>query len=216
MADYFIAMGDVIGSRRLDAAKLRQQLMTLLSACNRDLKAEILSPYTTTLGDEFQGIGKSLRAVAECIFYLEERRIKNQVDFWIRYVAHYGEIQTPINAEVAYGMMGPGLTKARALLTDKRRGQPRFSFDLPDKRLAENLTRLFKVIDGLTFRWKRRDFLLIGDMLSKTTNEEVGMKHNKNRSQVWKRRRHLLIEEYRSAKAVIFDLIDASEGKGSP
>ena len=105
MADYFIVMGDVMGSRRLDAAKLRQQLMALLSACNGDLKTEILSPYTTTLGDEFQGIARSLHAVAECIFYLEERRIKNQDNFGIRYVAHYGEIQTPLNTEVAYGMM---------------------------------------------------------------------------------------------------------------
>jgi hypothetical protein len=215
MADYFIVMGDVIGSRKRDATRLRQQLKTLLAACNGDLKTAILSPYTTTLGDEFQGIARSLKAVAECIFYLEETRIKKQNDFGIRYVAHYGEIQTPINTEVAYGMMGPGLTKARALLTDKRRGQPRFCFDLPDTRLAENLTQLFRVIEGLTSRWGRRDFSLIADMLSNTNNEEVAAKNKKNRSQIWKRRRHLLIEEYRSAKAVVFDLIDASEGKRS-
>jgi hypothetical protein len=215
MADYFIVMGDVIGSRKRDATRLRQQLKNLLSDCNGDLKTAILSPYTTTLGDEFQGIARSLHAVAECIFYLEETRIKKQNDFGIRYVAHYGEIQTPINTEVAYGMMGPGLTKARALLTDKRRGQPRFCFDLPDTRLAENLTRLFRVIEGLTSRWDRRDFSLIADMLSNTNNEEVAAKHSKNRSQIWKRRRHLLIEEYRSTKTVIFDLIDASEGKRS-
>jgi hypothetical protein len=211
--NYFILMGDVIESRKLNATRLRQQLKTLLSACNRDLKPEIISPYTTTLGDEFQGIAGSLHAVAETIFCLDEARIKKQYDFMIRYVAHYGEIQTPINTDVAYGMMGPGLTKARALLTDKRRGEPRFCFELPDKQLAENLTRLFIVIDGLTDRWKQRDFLLIADMLSNTNNEEVAAKHKKNRSQIWKKRKHLLIEEYRAAKAVVFDLIKASEGR---
>jgi hypothetical protein len=213
MANYFILMGDVIESRKLDATRLRQQLTTLLSACNRDLHTQILSPYTTTLGDEFQGIAGSLHAVAETIFCLDEARIKNHYDFLIRYVAHYGEIQTPINTEVAYGMMGPGLTKARALLTDKHRGKPRFCFELPDKGLAENLTRLFSVIDGLTDRWGQRDASVISDMLSNTNNEEVGAKHNKNRSQIWKKRKHLLIEEYRSAKAVVFDLIDAAERK---
>ena len=213
MADYFIVMGDVIGSRKRDATKLRQQLKTLLSACNSDLKPKILSPYTTTLGDEFQGIAGSLHAVAETIFCLDEARIKKQYDFIIRYVAHYGEIQTPINTDVAYGMMGPGLTKARALLTDKRRGEPRFCLDLTDTRLSENLTRLFSVIDGLTDRWKQRDFSLIADMLSNTNNEEVASKHKKNRSQIWKKRKHLLIEEYRAAKAVVFDLIDAAERK---
>jgi hypothetical protein len=211
--NYFILMGDVIESRKLDATKLRQQLKTLLSACNKDLKPEILSPYTTTLGDEFQGIAGSLHAVAETIFCLDEARIKKQYDFMIRYVAHYGEIQTPINTDVAYGMMGPGLTKARALLTEKRRGEPRFCFELPDTQLAENLTRLFTVIDGLTDRWKQRDFSLIADMLSNTNNEEVAAKHKKNRSQIWKKRKHLLIEEYRAAKAIVFDLIKASAGR---
>lgn len=213
MAKYFIVMGDVIGSRRLDAPKLRHQLKSLLRACNKELNAAILSPYTTTLGDEFQGIAGSLRGAAECIFYLEETRIKNQWDFQIRYVAHYGEIQTPINREIAYGMMGPGLATARTLLTDKRRGQPRFHFDLPDKRLAKNLTRLCKVIDGLIDRWNRVTFPLVSDMLSEQNDERVAGKHGKNRSQIWKRRKHLLIEEYRLTKAVVFDLIDAAEEK---
>lgn len=213
MSNYFILMGDVIESRKLDAKKLRQQFTNLLSNCNSDLSTEIYSPYTTTLGDEFQGVAVSLHAVAETIFYLEEAQIKKQYGFQIRYVAHYGEIQTPINTDVAYGMMGPGLTKARALLTDKRRGQPRFCFDLPDTRLTENLTRLFTVIDGLTDRWGQRDSALISDMLAEANNEEVAAKHNKNRSQIWKKRKHLLIEEYKAVKAVIFALIDASKRK---
>ncbi len=211
MAKYFILMGDVIGSRRLHATKLRRQFKNLLSACNRHLKAEVLSPYTTTLGDEFQGVPRSLRSAAESMFCIEEARIKNRYDFGIRYVAHYGEIQTPISRKIAYEMMGPGLTRARALLTDKRRGQPRFCFDLPDKKLAENLTRLCSVVDGLTNRWDSRDYTLIFDMLSNANNEEVASKHGKNRSQIWKRRKHLLIEEYRLIRAVVLDLIDAAE-----
>jgi hypothetical protein len=50
-------------------------------------------------------------------------------------------------------------------------------------------------------------------MLASTNNEEVAAKHAKNRSQIWKKRKHLLVEEYRAAKAVIFDLIDAAERK---
>jgi len=216
MAKHFIVMGDVIESRKQNATRLRGQLKDLLKACNRDLQSAILSPYTTTLGDEFQGIAKSLRGAVECIFYLEETGIERKNPFGIRYVVHHGEIQTPINREIAYEMMGPGLTKARALLTDKRRGQPRFCFDLPDKRLAENLTRLFGVIDGLTSRWNRKDFPLIAGMLSDTNNEEVAKKYHKNRSQIWKRRRHLLIEEYRMAKSVILDLTDTAKKKRNP
>lgn len=212
MAQHFILMGDVIGSREFDATKLQQELNTLLSACNDDLKADILSPYTTTLGDEFQGIARSLNGAARSIFYLEEQRIKNQYAFQVRYVAHFGEIQTSINTEIAYGMMGPGLTKARAFLTDKRRGRPRFYFDLPDKSLAENLNRLCSIIEALTERWNRGDYSLIVDMISEQNNEEVAAKHGKNRSQIWKRRKNLLIEEYKLIKAVVLDLTGASQG----
>jgi hypothetical protein len=213
MATHFILMGDVIGSRDLDAARLRREIKSLLAACNRKHKTGILSPYTTTLGDEFQGIARSLRAAAECIFFFEERRIAGEYDFEIRYVVHCGEIQTPINREVAYGMMGPGLTRARALLTAKKRGRPRFVFDLPDGQLADNLARLCSVIDGLIARWDRKDYRLVSDMLSTRVNEEVAAKYGKNRSQIWKRRKHLLVEEYLATKSVVFDLIAAAEGR---
>jgi|LGVE01.1.fsa_nt_gb hypothetical protein len=213
MANYFILMGDVVASRRVDARELRRHLKSLVASCNSDLKSLILSPYTITLGDEFQGIALSLRAIAESIFYFEETRVKKKYHFKLHYVGHYGEIQTPINREIAYEMMGPGLTQARALLTDRYRGRPRFVFDLPDRRLSNNLTRLCKVIDSITDRWNVEDYPLIADMLMNSSNAEVAVKHDKNRSQIWKRRKHLLITEYKLIKDVLLELVDASEGK---
>ena len=213
MAEHFILMGDVIGSRKLAAVKLHEQLKALLSKCNKDLKAAILSPYTTTLGDEFQGIATSLRAALESVFHLEDAGMRWQYDFEIRYVVVYGEIETAINREIAYGMMGAGLTRARELLTDKRRGRPRFQFDLPQKRLAGNLTRLCRAMEGLAERWDRRDYPLILDMLSVPSNEEVAAKYGKNRSQIWKRRKNLLIEEYQIIRTVALDLIGTEREK---
>jgi hypothetical protein len=212
MAEHFILMGDVVGSRKLPAVKLHERMKALLSACNEDLKAVILSPYTTTLGDEFQGIAASLHAALASAFCLEDTRMRRQYDFEIRYVVLYGEIETPINREIAYGMMGAGLSRARELLTDKRRGRPRFQFDLPQKGLEKNLTRLCRAMEGLAERWVRRDYPLILDMLSIPSNEEVAAKYGKNRSQIWKRRKNLLIEEYDLIRAVALDLVD-TEGE---
>ncbi len=206
MADYHILMCDVIGSSKWVSEKPRQDFIRLVTACNRALKKMILSPYTITLGDEFQGIAASLRAVVESIFYLEEERIKNQYAFAIRYVAHYGAINTPLNREIAYGMMGPGLTRARQILSAKRRDRPRFFFDLPDPVLSKNLNRLYSVTDALIARWSPKDYAFISDLLASTSNEEPAAKYDKNRSQIWKRRKHLLIEEYRALKEVIYSL----------
>jgi len=180
--------------------------MELVSSCNKNLKHDIISPYTVTLGDEFQGIATSLHAVIEAIFYMEETILRKGLTIKIRYVTVHGAIDTPINRLKAHTMMGDGLTKARKILTDKSRGEPRFRFDLPDAYTTNQLNRLFLILDGLTGRWKTGDGLLIFDMLANPHNEKVGAMHGKNRTQIWKRRRHLLIEEYRALKEAIMEL----------
>jgi len=208
MALQYILMGDIIGSRKYDARKLRNDFMGVVSSCNEELEQNILSPFTVTLGDEFQGITTSLDGVVKAIFYMEETILSRRLAFKIRYVAVYGAIDTPINQLKAHTMMGAGLTKARKILTDKRRGLPRIRFDLGDAYTTNQLNRLFLVLDGLTSRWDIGDSLLILDMLANTNNEEVGVAYGKNRSQIWKRRKNLLIEEYRALKDALMGLAD--------
>ena len=207
MTHHYILMGDIMGSsKHEDLQKLRKDFIEIVSSCNKEFKQKIVSPYTVTLGDEFQGIAASLHAVLESIFYMEEKILLQELDFKVRYVAVYGEIETPINRLKAHTMMGAGLKRAREILTDKRRGEPRFRFELSDTYTMNQLNRLFLVFDGLTERWKPRDGRLIMDMLAKPNNEEVGILHGKNRTQIWKRRRHLLIEEYRALKESLLEL----------
>ena len=206
MAFQYILMGDIIGSSKYDARKLRNDFIGVVSSCNEELGQDIISPYTVTLGDEFQGIATSLDAVVKTIFYMEETILRRRLTFKIRYVTVYGAIDTPINLLKAHTMMGAGLTKARKILTDKRRGLPRFRFDLADAYTMNQLNRLFLVLDGLTSRWDIGDGILILDMIANTHNEEVGVAHGKNRTQIWKRRKNLLIEEYRALKDALIEL----------
>jgi hypothetical protein len=173
----------------------------------------ILSPYTVTLGDEFQGVAKSLAAALKSILHMEDTVLERSLGFRIRYVLHQGIIETRLNRRVAHGMLGPGLTRARALLEDKRRGQARFRFDLPDKWLERQLARLFQVIDALSERWRVSDSPLIRDMLANPSNTEVGARHGMNRSQVWKRRRTLLVEECRAVRGIALDLAGSRGGR---
>ena len=216
MTMQYILMGDVIKSRQQNPQELRDSLKSLVMSCNRDLGKQILSPYTITLGDEFQGIADSLRSLTDSVFYLEERRIAKGYSFRLRFVAHHGEILTAINADIAYEMMGPGLTQARELLSEKRPSRPRFVFALPDRAHMTSLNRLFAVLDGITARWSHADYPLISDMLTDAGNQEVGTRHGKNRSQIWKRRKHLLIEEYKLLRAVIRESVQHSSEREEP
>lgn len=208
MSLQYILMGDIIASSSYQAASLREAFLAQIQACNHALGEEIVSPYTVTLGDEFQGVAASMPAAMKAIFYLEENLLSAKQPFKLRYVVVQGEIDTPLNRQKAHTMMGAGLTRARRMLTDKRRGQPRFRFDLPDSAITQQFERLFTVLDGLIDRWSPADAGLICDMIASPHNAEVGQRHGKNRSQIWKRRKHLLIEEYRALKAVILDLAD--------
>ena len=202
----YILMGDIIHSSQYDARPLRREFLRLIDSCNKALEERILSPYTVTLGDEFQGVALSLDAAIEAIFLLEESAFEEALAFKVRYVLVHGQIDTPVNRLKAHNMMGLGLTKARKILTDKRKGRPRFRFDLGDAYLTNQLGRLFVVVDGLRARWNAADAGLIADMLRNTNNEEVGAQHGKDRTQIWRRRKNLLIEEYRAVRDAITDL----------
>ena len=206
MPDHIIVMGDVVGSRVLDGQEMIGDFKRLISSCNEELSSCLLSPYTITLGDEFQGIAKSLCCSVQSLFYLEESILKLRIPFRLRYVVHRGEIVTPLNPEIAYEMVGPGLARAREILTDKRQRRPRFVFDLPDETLSADLNRLFAVIESLVQDWHEKDFGLVADLISNANDSEVAASHHKNRSQIWKRRRNLRIGDYEALKQVCLDL----------
>jgi len=193
---YYILMGDVVGSSDYEQGTLGKDLKELVQSANDDLGKITLSPYTVTLGDEFQGVTQSLASGVETLLYFEEQRLAKKLDFRLHYVLHFGNIDTEINPDTSYGMLGEGLTTARKILTAKKRDRKRFRISLPENGRTEQLNRLFEVIEGITDRWKKNDFPLILDMIRNNNDEEVGKKHKKDRSQIYRRRKTLLITEY--------------------
>lgn len=205
---YYILMGDVIGSSDYEPEKLGETLKKLVDSANEDIRNKMLSPYTVTLGDEFQGVTQSLKSGIETLFYFEEQRLAKELEFKLHYVLHFGKIETKINKETSYGMLGEGLTEARKKLTAKKRDRKRFNFSLEKKEQPEQLNRLFEVLDGITERWKQDDFLLILDMIRNDNDREVGEKQGKDRSQIYRRRKTLMINEYNLLKESIITTIN--------
>jgi hypothetical protein len=172
----------------------------------------ILSPFTITLGDEFQGIVRTLRSSVETIFCFEEEILSRGYAFQLHYVAHRGEIKTPINPSIAYEMMGPGLTTARSILTEKKRTRPRFVFEYGKGSTSIVLNDLFFVLERIIDHWRVRDYDLIMDMIGNTSNIEVARMQKRDRTAVWRRRESLRVEEYRRQKEAIVhvaNLVDA-------
>ncbi|MFY0683583.1 MAG: hypothetical protein JXR20_03460 [Balneola sp.] len=200
---YPIFMGDVVSSSSYEGEILSKELNELVTETNSSFKKNILSPLTITLGDEFQGVLKTTASGVNLLFHMEEAILEKELDFKLHYVLLLGEIETEINPKIAYEMLGKGLTEARKLLSSKKRNRKRFKFKLRDKEQSDQLTKLFEVLDALILNWKKEDYPLILDMISNDNNEEVGELHGKNRAQIWKRRKTLMINEYNLMKDFI-------------
>lgn len=203
-----IFMADVIGSRKRDAAgqsALAASLAGFTAQLNTAHRIKIRSPLTVTLGDEFQGVVFNLKAAMSLLFAAEELRLETAASFQLRYVIYEGEIDTPVNPEHAHGMLGCGLTAARAALAEKGRGRPHISVHLNDGRLATALNSIFRVLWTLLEDWRAKDYLLIADMIS-FSNACIAEKRRIHPSQILRRRRTLRITDYIDLREAVLNL----------
>jgi hypothetical protein len=109
---YLVLIGDVVGSRRLSGrAALQRRLKAELRALNQR-QPGLASPYTLTLGDEFQMVSRDAANVFADIFTL----LAAVAPVRMRFGLAVGEIVTPLNQKQAIGMDGPAFHRARAVL----------------------------------------------------------------------------------------------------
>ncbi|BDV43982.1 hypothetical protein GURASL_29050 [Geotalea uraniireducens] len=202
MSQHYIVMADVIRSRSFDGNDLMHEFTRIVAECNAAHKGGLLSPYTITLGDEFQGIAGSLKSTVDSILFLEDRLLTVHPAFKLRYVIVYGEIDTPINPLIAHGMMGTGLVTAREMLTKKQRGKKRFQLNMPNLPYTDDLDMLFRLLELLSGHWKGKDYELIRELIW-NNDAVVATRFGKTKSQIWKRRKTLQIEEYVTVKELL-------------
>lgn len=103
--DYIILMADIVISRKSDQQTLMDNFKEVTDETNVSLKKYLLSPLTITLGDEFQGVAKNIESAIALLFHIEENIIHKAYGFQLRFVVFEGRIDTPINKEIAYGML---------------------------------------------------------------------------------------------------------------
>lgn len=138
-------IADLSGSRELERDRRRdvqERLTGLLEELNGDLHEALLSRFTVTLGDEFQGLLRRPAAVTEVLWRL--RRELPSLRLWTG-VGH-GGLDTPLR-ERAIGMDGPAFHNARQAVERAREegvhGGVFVGFDADD----EVLTGLARLLD---------------------------------------------------------------------
>lgn len=159
---YLVLIGDVVGSRHVAArAPLQRRLKAELLALKRR-RPDLVSPYTLTLGDEFQMVSRDATGIFADICTL----LAAVAPVLMRFGLAVGDIVTPLNHEQAIGMDGPAFHRARAVL-ERLKGEGRLlgvhgDTPEPDPQVAAMLNVLSAQIEG----WKPTRLQLFAGVLA--------------------------------------------------
>lgn len=114
---YLALIGDIVDSKALPRrAEFQEKLAETLKRVSARNPA-LVSPYTLTLGDEFQAVYKSADRLFADIFEILTAIHPAQA----RFAIGVGELSTPINRKQALGMDGPAFHRAREAITDLKK-----------------------------------------------------------------------------------------------
>lgn len=180
-----VVMGDlVLSTRAPDVAQLHNIFNRAIARHNDDPHAAPLSPLTITLGDEFQGLAKSLLAGMKTIRSLRFELLLSGVE--CRFALGTARIETPINHVNAWNMMGPGLAEARARLNEKA-DRSRYRFSLPERPSLEvALNAIGASLTAVEVGWTETQRNDVIALLSGKSVEEVARIRNVSIHSVYK------------------------------
>jgi hypothetical protein len=149
-----VVMGDVVSSRSLEPAMLHDLFNAAVARANLLVPAQLLSPLTITLGDEFQGLARTLATAAELARAIRLDLLARGVD--CRLVIGTARLETPLNVAQAWNMMGEGLAEARGVL-NARRDLSLYRFSLPGRTvLQRTLDAVGAALTQIERRWTVR------------------------------------------------------------
>lgn len=198
----WILMGDIIDSSKEDAVLLQQEFAKLIDQINQDFADDLLSPLTITLGDEFQCVVKNLKALVEILIKLEEQKWSLNCPVNLRYSLGYGEISTPINSEIAYGMIGSGLMKVRESLTELKEEEDRVVI-IGEVLRREELKLALDLFLELQQSWKWKDRAIISGYFLTKDYKQVAKTMEKDVSLIWRRFKSLAFKSYQKRKRLV-------------
>ncbi|WP_111655946.1 SatD family protein [Isoalcanivorax indicus] len=153
---YLVLIADIQDSRHLPdrqavQTRLQDTLTTLNAAAPPDL---LVSPYTITLGDEFQAVmTRADRALADIITVMGALH-----PVQLRFALATGALDTPVNPDQAIGMDGPAFHAAREAIEHLKAADERLAIvhtgESPDPQLDTLVTGTVGLLGHHLGKWK--------------------------------------------------------------
>lgn len=159
MSTHIVLIGDLIDSKKLDDTsrnRVQESLQAVFKRINRDSDS-LASPYTITLGDEFQAVYNSADDLFKHLWmiYAEIHPVL------IRFSISVGEISTKINADHALGMDGPAFYVAREQIEQMKEKKLLLSIATDYERFNRLINSSLQILEANLRTWKKNRFSVL-------------------------------------------------------
>ncbi len=181
---YLVVIGDVVASRTIPTRdKLQQTLATTIEHVNELAADRLASPYTITLGDEFQAVYK--RSDSLLTDFLRLFGAIHPVK--LRIAVGVSEITTPLNTRQALGMDGPAFYRARHVMEELKKQKGciiQIDQGVPEPWLVNQSLRL---LSRLLTGWKRETFVTLISLSENVPVGEIARRQGVTERAIYKR-----------------------------
>lgn len=159
MKSYIVVIGDIEQSSQLSQDN-RKQVQKTLKSVFREINqqsTDIISPYTITLGDEFQAVYQSAKEMFKHIWTV----MASIHPVKVRFSIGAGKITTEINRENSLGMDGSAFHKARKHIEWMKDEKLLLSVSTKDAKFDQLVNNTFRILDANLRGWKKNRFIIL-------------------------------------------------------
>ncbi len=165
-------IGDIVASRDIkNRADVQKKLSKLFLGLNKDNNT-LDSPYTITIGDEFQALYKK----ADSIFIDICKILESLYPESVRFSIGIGELTTKINKNQALGMDGPAFHFAREGLEELKGTSGLFNIKSENEKEILLIKKILPLISQNMIKWKLTRIKIFNLLIEGRTVKEISKK----------------------------------------
>ncbi|MBG0785557.1 MAG: hypothetical protein H0S79_10690 [Anaerolineaceae bacterium] len=171
---YIVVIGDIISSRKVEKRNdLQNKLLEVFDDLNTsNNKNHLVSPYTITLGDEFQAVYQR----ADDLFLDSIRILEKAYPQKIRFSFGIGEISTELNRKQSIGMDGSAFYRAREGIEKLKDQRGNFKFNvsgLEDPELECLFNNFLSIFSNLLEGWNWNRYYVLSSIMAGKAVKEI-------------------------------------------
>jgi hypothetical protein len=169
-------IGDIVKSKEIVARGLVQQRLKTILKKTGAKNSSIISPYTITLGDEFQALYKNPSGLLRNLFVI----LSDLAPIKLRFGIGIANLSTRINHKTALGMDGPAFHKARSAIEEAKHKDAIFFLDVDKNHpTCKLVNQIFKLLSHDLQRWPESRYKIFSGLLkgksAKDLASEIGI-----------------------------------------